>query len=116
MQEAVDLLHKLRAESNPVQAIFVCPSGVGSALRGVLRSPVDNKLWSVASVKEGAGSALSFDLSLAVVRKFGDEHSMRGDAAFPFRLHFESALSFAFTDGSTLALFELKEGRTTVDS
>ena len=44
---------------------------------------------------------------MAVAREFGDEQSM-GRVVFPFRFG-SSPLSFAFQDGSTLALFELKD-------
>jgi len=109
LQEAVDLLHKLREETAQVQAIYAGSAGVSSVLRGILRPPIDDELWSVASQQETTGSALSFDLSSCTVRKFGDESTMPGASSFPFRLRFVSALSFGFADGSTLFLFELDQ-------
>ena len=108
-REAVDLLSRLRSEHLKVQAIAFSPEGVSSAILGYLRSRVDDRLWAITSESEKNGTALSFELSMAVARKFGDEQSMRADAVFPFRFRFESALSFAFQDGSTLALFEFED-------
>ena len=109
VQEAVDLLHKLREESAQVQAIYAGSGGVSSVLRGILRSPIDDGLWSIISQHEIFGSALSFDLNAATQRRFGDEESMSGADSFPFRLRFASALLFGFGDGSTLYLFELDQ-------
>lgn len=109
VQEAVDLLHKLREESAQVQAVYSAFDGVSSVLRGIVRLPIEDGLWSIASQYETAGSALSFDLNVATVRRFGDETSMSGAASFPFRFHFASALCFEFRDGSTLSLFELAD-------
>jgi hypothetical protein len=112
VQEAVDLLHKLREESVQVQAIYAGSGGVSSVFRGIVRPPIENGLWSIVSLQDTAGSALSFDLNLATERRFGDESSMSGAVSFPFRFHFVSALSFGFGDGSTLFLFELGQDQT----
>jgi len=109
LQEAVDLLHKLREESSQVQAIYSGSDGVSSVLRGIVRPPIDDGLWSVVSQYETTRSALSFDLNLATTRRFGDETSMPGTASFPFRFRFACALCFGFGDGSTLHLFELDQ-------
>jgi len=111
-KEAVDLLSRLRTERLKVQAIHVSPDGVSSTMLGCLRSRVDDHLWAIISEEEKRGTALSFDLSTAIARRFGDENSMRADAAFPFRFRFDSALSFAFQGGSTLALFEVVDVKT----
>src|SRR5271157_2562491 len=91
VDEAADLLRRLHAETSQVQAIFTCPGGTSSTLRGVLRDSVDDRLWAVKSEWEMTGSVLTFDLSAAMVRRYGDERSMRADASFPFRLDFVSA-------------------------
>lgn len=109
VQEAVDLLHKLREESAQVQAIYSGSGGVSSALRGVLRPPIEDGLWSIVAQHEAMESALSFDLNSATARRFSDESSMSGAASFPFRFRFASALCFGFGDGSTLSLFELDQ-------
>ena len=114
--EAVDLLSRLRTGHLKVQAIVLSPDGVSSAMLGCLRSRVDDRLWAITSETENSGTALSFDLSTAVARRFGEGYSMRADASFPFRFRFESALSFAFRDGSTLALFELEEAPSNKNS
>jgi hypothetical protein len=111
-QEAVDLLHRLREESAQVQAIYSGSDGVSSVLRGIVRSPIEDGLWSIVSQHETMGSALSFDLNSATTRRFGDEVSMSGAVSFPFRFRFASALNFAFDDGSTLSLFELDQDQT----
>ncbi len=109
LQEAVDLLHKLREESAQVQAIYSGSDGVSSVLRGIVQPPIEDGLWSVVSQYEITGSALSFDLNSATTKRFGDEASMSGAALFPFRFRFASALCFGFSDGSTLHLFELDQ-------
>jgi hypothetical protein len=109
VQEAVDLLHKLREEAVQVQAIYSCSVGVSSVLRGIVRSPIEDGLWSIVSQQETMGSALSFDLTSATARRFGDEASMSAAASFPFRFRFASALLFGFGDGSTLYLFDLDQ-------
>jgi len=106
-QEAVDLLHKLREESAQVQAIYAGSGGVSSVLRGIVRPPIEDGLWSIVSQQETVGTALSFDLRSATVRRFGDETAVSLASAFPFRIRFVSALSFGFDDGSTLSLFEI---------
>ena len=115
-QEAVDLLSRLRTERLKVQAIYVSPDSVTSTIFGYLRSRVDDHLWAITSEEEKSGTALSFDLSTAIARRFGDENSIRAGAPFPFRFRFDSALSFAFRDGSTLALFELVDVKPISDS
>ena len=112
LQEAADLLHKLREESAQVQAIYSGSNGVSSALRGFVRTPIDDGLWSIAPQEETKGAALSFDLNAATVRRFGDESSMSGAVSFPFRFRFASALCFGFGDGSTLSLLELCQDQT----
>jgi hypothetical protein len=106
-QEAVDLLYKLREESAEVQAIYTGSRGVCSVLRGIVRPPIEDGLWAIVSQQETVGSALSFDLRSATVRRFGDESAVSLASAFPFRIRFVSALSFGFDNGSTLSLFEI---------
>jgi len=112
VQEAVDLLHRLREETAQVQAIYACADGVSWVLRGIVRSPIEDGLWAIASQHETMGSALSFDVSSTTVRQFGDEAALSVASAFPFRFHFVSALIFGFGDGSTLSLFELDPDQT----
>ena len=95
-----------------VQAIYRSPDGISSTMLGYLRSRVDDRLWAVVPEMDNSRTALSFDLSTAIAHKFGDEHSMRAGASFPLRFRFESALSFAFQDDSTLDLFELEDTST----
>lgn len=108
-EEANDLLHRLQSETAQVQAIFTAAEGPSSVLRGTLRLPLEERYWSMISDQETKGSAISFDLAAAIERRFGDERSMRSDAAFPFRSHYATALRFAFEDGSQLTLFELED-------
>jgi hypothetical protein len=108
-QEAVDLLNKLREESAEVQAIYAGSGGVNSVLRGTVRPPIEDGLWSIVPQHETLGTALSFDLSSATVRRFGDVSAVSVASAFPFRFRFASALGFGFDDGSTLSLFEIDQ-------
>lgn len=110
-QEAVDLLHKLMTEFIKVQAHFKCPAcRVNSAVCGVVRfSSEDNTFWIQEPERDLSGPVLSFDPSLSVIRKYGDERSMTDGGESPFGVHFTSALTFAFADGSTLGLWAIKE-------
>jgi hypothetical protein len=109
-QEFSDLLHKLLTESTKLQALFSCSAGgVRAIVRGVLRIAPDNTLWVVEPDRNTSGPMLTFDPSLAVVRKYGDERSMEGRPEFIFGLHFSSALSFVFADGSSFVLLEINE-------
>lgn len=111
-QEFNDLLHKLITESAKIQAIFKCSAGrVRSTLRGVLRVFPDGTLFVAEPERSKTGPMLSFDPSLAVVRKYGDDRSIEegGDFRFSFGMRFSSALSFVFADGSTFSLFEINE-------
>jgi hypothetical protein len=109
MKEASDLLRGFQAENAPLQAILTSPCGPGSLLRGRLRPSLDGRFWCVRSELETTGSALSFDLFATTQRRFGDMVSMPADAAFPFRLRYESAIRFDFEDGSRLILFGLED-------
>jgi hypothetical protein len=108
-QDLADLLHKLITESTKVQAMFSCPScGVRSKLRGVVRLSPDDT-FCIEPEHDGLEFMLSFDPFLAVIRKYGDERSMTNRGELSPDLQFASILSFAFADGSTLALFAVKE-------
>jgi len=111
IEEANDLLSMLCNEMAQVQAILSFPDGPSSVLRGILRSPLEGRHWCVASDRDTTGSALTFDLLAAIDRRFGDEDSMSAAAAFPFRFRYEMALRFDFENGSSLTLFELKDGQ-----
>ena len=109
IEEAGDLLYMLEGKSAQVQAILTFHGGPTSVLRGILRQPLEERYWCLASNRETRGSALSFDLLAAIDRRFGDEDAMPAAAAFPFRFRYEIALRFDFENGSSLALFELED-------
>jgi hypothetical protein len=102
----MDLLHKLITESRKVHAFFACPSlAITATLSGVVRVRASDKtLWVMDLDDPVFGPKLSFNPSLAVVRKYGDSRAFpqppEGMPTFSF------ALSFLFEDGSHLGLFE----------
>jgi hypothetical protein len=108
LQETKDLLYKFHHESASIQAIYTgSTNAVSMVLRGVLRPPTDDLLWTIVPEGGCEGDAISIDLSVAVVLTYGDQHTVSGFDMFPFRLRVVSALSFTFADGATLSLFEI---------
>jgi hypothetical protein len=110
-QEFNDLLLKLITESTKVQAMFSHPSvGVRAIMSGSITIAPFGGLWVVERPGDSMGSTLTFDPSMAVVRKYGDERSIDDAELFgSFQQHFSSALSFAFADESSFIIFEIKE-------
>lgn len=110
LQVTMDLLHKLSTESRKVQALFTSADGrTRASLAGVIRYVPDGTLWVLQDPETPGSPFLGFDPALFVVRKYGDERSMLGGGEGPFGLHFRSALTFIFGDGSTLGLFEFAD-------
>ncbi len=110
LQESLDLLHKLMTESTKVLAAYSDAGGsIWAAMQGMVKVAPDGRF----GVMRGAGfdaSSILFDPTKAVVRKWGDVRVLQSppqhlmDAGAP---NLDSALIFGFSDGASIALFEL---------
>jgi hypothetical protein len=79
-------------------------------MTGVLRvRREDATFWLMDLADLRFGSKLSFNPSLALVRKYGDRRALGVDFPedFPASMRFTFAISLLFGDGSTVGLFEL---------
>ena len=113
-QEADDLLHKLITESTRVQGAFVSPvSGVRAVVWGVIRVSSTGLLNIVEREDDTTSPIICFDPSRAVLRKYGDERSIKENPAVAefFKQHFRCAVTLAFEDGSLIALLEFADER-----
>ncbi len=111
-QEANDLLHKLITESTKLQAVLSvggCPRLIAT-VTGVARVGPDNTVLVVEREGEVGTPHITFDPSLAVVRKYADTRGFPAPGATIFGApRLSSVLCFVFADRSQLALFEVAE-------
>lgn len=100
-------------ESTTVQAIYASAAGrVWVATQGVVKVVADGRF----GVIRGAGfdaSSILFDPAKALTRKWGDARAFQSAPPQPQHLKeagapsLASALCFLFSDGASIALFEL---------
>lgn len=111
-QQAFDLLHKLITESTKVQASLVVPStGTRAFVSGVLRVSTSDNIVSVIEREHDPKSpSIGFNPSNATLCRYGDERVLPPLVADTFKRDFSSVLTFLFSDGSVVALFELVPG------
>lgn len=111
-QQALDLLHKLITESTKVQAALVVPTiGARAFVSGTLRvSPSDNTVSVLERERDLKSPCIAFKPLDATVCRYGDERVLPPGVAGSFKRDFLSVMTFLFTDGSIIALFELAPG------
>ena len=88
-------------------------SGVRAVVWGVTRVSSTGLLNIVEREDDTSSPIICFDPARAVLRKYGDERSIKKTPAVAefFKQHFSSAVSLAFEDGSLVALLEFAANR-----
>jgi hypothetical protein len=80
---------------------------------GVIRVSSTGLLNIVEREDDTTSPIICFDPSRAVLRKYGDERSIKENPAVAefFKQHFSSAVNLTFEDGSLIALLEFADKR-----
>jgi len=106
-QDAILLLHKLSTERTNVVASLRTSSKLSSSVLGKVKlAEQDGSFWVIDDTGE-IPQAISFDLSLAVRRTYGDGRP--ASEGIPVNWRFSSALCFEFPEGERLCLFALAD-------
>jgi hypothetical protein len=111
MQDALDLLHKLRTESTKVLAVFLRhgPSSGARATAGVVGVVWGaDGLFAVSTRSDFKESFLGFHPKLASSFKYGDDDRIVGNLLPTWPSPY-SVLSFCYDDECIVALFEHTE-------
>jgi len=109
-EDAALVLHKWITESTKLQASLICPStGSMACVAGVLKSAPNSTLFVIGGDERDPESpTIRFELLRPCIMRYGDDRVVKDSlvAADLFQKNFIAALTFAYSDGTVLALFE----------
>jgi len=109
-REVSDFLHKLVNDSAWVRIVLTVggsPS-MSATVVGKLRFATDGVIWVVSNDKK-AEAQLTFKPSLAVLRRFGEEHAFGYGPGNSSAAAFFPSVTLIFADRSQVSLMELAE-------